>query len=475
MTPDPSEQLDHQPRFRPSRRTTKSLALLGSALLLIGTGMGWQVWHKRGNIAIGQPQQPQGFPVKLETLTPATITISSDYVGSLEAEQVVEIRPEITGRVRRLFVQAGDRVVQGQQIAQLQPDQAQANLDGVIASVTAAQANRASFQANVNSAHANRATALFQLNALKDELVARYADAELAYEDYARIEFLVREGVLAPQELDRAERDRDVAIANLRSLRQQVAAAEASLAEANANFESAQAEFDEAKAGFAQAEAERDRAQAELQDTIITAPFAGVVGDIPARTGDVVTDSDTLTTLTQNNLLSLRISVPTERAVELTVGQFVELVTEQGNILNTGQISFIDANIEPSRQTVLAKATFRNAGTILRNGQFVRARLVWRTEPGILISPTAITRLAGKPFVFVATPPGPEDEASADIELIARQRPVELGKLQNNRYQVVSGLKPGEQIVVSGTQNLTNDAPLMVLPPDAPESDFVAP
>ncbi|MGB0560820.1 MAG: efflux RND transporter periplasmic adaptor subunit [Spirulinaceae cyanobacterium] len=459
-----------------SPQTQRSLALFGSALLLMGTGIGWQIWQERGNLAIGQQQgQPPGVPVKLTTLESETVTISSDFVGSLEAEQVVEVRPEITGRVRRLFVKAGDRVTEGQEIAQLQPDQEQANLAGFVASVAAAQANRASVQANVNSAYANRVEALFQFNALQDELAARSADAELAYTDYARIDFLVDEGALPPQRRDQAKRDREVAIANLRSLQQQVAAAEANVYEANANFRSAQAELAEAQAGFNQARAEQDRAQAQLQDTTIRAPFAGVVGDIPVRVGGVVTDSDTLTTLTQNSALSLRISVPTEKAPELQRGQFVELVTEQGNILNTGQISFIDPNIEPSRQTILAKATFTNGDNLLRNGQFVRARLIWRTEPGLLIPPVAITRLAGEPFVFVAEPPGPDDEVPPEVEFVARQRPVKLGKLQDNRYQVISGLEPGDQIVTAGVPNLTNGTPLMVLPPDAPESDFIGP
>jgi RND family efflux transporter MFP subunit len=166
-----------------------------------------------------------------------------------------------------------------------------------------------------------------------------------------------------------------------------------------------------------------------------------------------------------------------ERSPELEVGQFVELTSESGTILNTGRISFIDPNINPAQQTILAKATFQNPGTLLRNGQFVRARLIWRTETGLLVPAEAVTRLAGEPFIFVAEPPSPEDEVPPDTELVARQRPVKLGKLQGNRYQVTDGLSAGEQIVVSGVLNLTNGAPIMVMPytPPAAESDFVAP
>ncbi|MEM8639577.1 MAG: efflux RND transporter periplasmic adaptor subunit [Cyanobacteria bacterium P01_G01_bin.54] len=475
MTPESPPQPPRQRLFLNSRQTTKSLALFGSALLLMGTGLTWQIVQKRGNLAIGQQQQPPGVPVKLTTLAPETVTISSDFVGSLEAEQVVEIRPEITGRVRRLLVEDGQAVSQGQRLAELQPDQERANLDSVLATVTAAQANQASASANVTSAQASRNNTRFQLNALKDDRIALKAEVDLAKEDYRRIEFLVKEGVFTEQQLDQARRDRDVAIANLASIDEQIAAAEESLNEAQAGLLQAEAGLTQAQANLNQTQANASAATAELADTFIVAPFAGVIGDIPARIGSVVSDADTLMTLTQNSLLSLRISVPTEQAPELRRGQFVELVTEQGNILNTGQISFINPSIEPSRQTVLAKATFRNGGNLLRNGQFVRARLIWRTEPGLLIPPVAITRLAGEPFVFVAEPPGAEDEVPPEVEFVARQRPVKLGKLQNNRYQVLSGLKPGEQIVTAGVPNLTNGMALIVLPADAPDSDFVGP
>lgn len=432
-------------------RPTRAIALFGTALVLVGVGIGWRVWRGNGlgqNAAIGQ-QQPQATPVKLETLEPATVTISSDFVGSLEAEEVVEIRPENTGRVRQFFVEEGDFVETGEPIAELEPAQEQANLS--------------SLQAAVNSAQAIVNNAQSQIAALEADRIALAAEVELTREDYRRIEFLVKEGAFTEQQLDQAKRDREVALANLAAIDKRITAAQASLRQA--------------QAGLEQARANADRAVADLRETLIRAPFAGVIGDIPIRVGSVVSDADTLTTLTQNNVLSLNISVPMERSPELEVGQFVELTSERGTILNTGRLSFIDPNINPDQQTILAKATFENPGTLLRNGQFVRARLIWRTETGLLVPAEAVTRLAGEPFIFVAEPPGPEDEVPPDIELVARQRPVKLGKLQGNRYQVTDGLSAGEQIVVSGVLNLTNGSPIMVMPdtPPAAESDFVAP
>ncbi|WP_072620468.1 efflux RND transporter periplasmic adaptor subunit [Spirulina major] len=445
-----SSQISPIPPQRPNSKV-RVMALVGATVLLTGVGVGWRWWsgQQQQQTAIGQPQS-QALPVKLITLGPTMVANSTDFVGSLAAEQVVEVRPEATGRVQRIFVAAGDRVAAGARLVELKPDQAEANLASLLATVNSERAVENNVQSEIAALNADR--------------IALKADVDLKMEDYKRIEFLVKEGVLSEQRLDQAKRDRDVAIATLAAIDERITAARATLTQAQANRQSAQANA--------------NRAQAQLEETVVTAPFAGVVGDLAVELGDVVTDSNTLTTLTQNNVLNLSISIPTERAPELQLGQLVELVTEQGNILNTGEISFIDPNVNPAQQTLLAKARFINPGELLRNGQFVRARLVWRTEPGLLVPTVAITRLAGKPFVFVAEVPTEEDEVPPDTEFIARQRPVELGQIQGDAYNILSGVQPGDRIVVSGILNLTDGAPIMPLPddaPDAPDASFTAP
>jgi multidrug efflux pump subunit AcrA (membrane-fusion protein) len=81
-------------------------------------------------------------------------------------------------------------------------------------------------------------------------------------------------------------------------------------------------------------------------------------------------------------------------------------------------------------------------------------KVIWNTRPGILIPTTAISRVAGENFVFVAEGQGPS-------KLIARQKPVKLGEIQGNKYRVLEGLKQGEKIVVSGLLNLTDGAPII--------------
>jgi RND family efflux transporter MFP subunit len=432
----PEQTLDESPPRRKSRSRSKRrnrwIAIISAVVLLTGLGFGWRWWVGNQRGAEGSAAgQPQGIPVRLETLETTTVENATDFIGSLESQRAVTLRPEVIGRVSRILVNPGDRVSAGTSLIQLRPDQQQANL--------------ASIQASVNSARAIRANAQSQIEALEAERIAQQAEVDLQNEEFQRISALVSQGALPRQQLDSVVRDRRTAQANLNASNRRIQAARASL--------------QEAEAGLQQAQANAQRATAELQETTITAPFSGIVGDIPVRLGDVVTNSDTLTTVTQNSPLELRLSIPLERAPDLRQGQQVELTDTQGETITTGQISFIAPQVEPNAQSILAKATFSNQEERLRDGQFVRARVIWSEQPGILIPTTAITRLAGEPFIFVAETPQPGGAPTP--KLIARQRPVKLGSLQGNNYQVLSGVEPGDQVVVSGILNLMDGAPII--------------
>jgi RND family efflux transporter MFP subunit len=213
-------------------------------------------------------------------------------------------------------------------------------------------------------------------------------------------------------------------------------------------------EIAQARSQVTEAAAQVRSSEVKLQNTKIVAPITGIIGNIPAKVGDFVSKGDTLTTLIQNQSLEINLSIPLERGPELRLGQRVEGTDNQGNVLATGRISFISPQVSTTSQSLLAKAVFDNSEGQLRDGQFIRAKLIWNTRPGILIPTTAISRVAGETFVFVA-------EGQAPSKLIARQKPVKLGEIQGNKYRVLEGLKQGEKIVVSGLLNLTDGAPII--------------
>ncbi|MBD1805754.1 efflux RND transporter periplasmic adaptor subunit [Microcoleus sp. FACHB-SPT15] len=371
---------------------------------------------------------PPGVPVKLQEVETGTIEESTEIVGSLEADRSVILRPVIEGRVTQIFVSEGSRVAAGAPVVQLKPDKGQAEVTGAIANVNAQRAALNNAQAQISAAEAER--------------VSAEADLQLQNEQFERISTLVAQGAFARQQLDQVRRDRDAARADLNAAEERVRAARATL--------------DQANSAIQQAQAQANLAGEELQDTRVAAPIAGVVGNIPVKLGDFVNTSSTLTTIIQNQSLNLNITIPVERASQLRVGLPVQLTgPKDGTPIGTGRISFVSPQVNSQSQAILAKATFPNPEGSLRDGQLVRSRVIWNRSPGVSIPTTAISRVAGQTFVFVAQQP------QGESKLIARQKPVKLGEIKGNNYQVIEGLQAGEKIIVSGILNLSDGAPII--------------
>ena len=315
----------------------------------------------------------------------------------------------------------------GEPIAQLRLDRSQARVNSAIASVDVARAARDRARRELLAAEAER--------------VSVAAEVELQNTEIERATFLVAEGVQAQQQLDQVRRDHDRAIAALDAADKQVEAARATLDEANASFSRAQEEVNVVNENF--------------EDTRIAAPIAGVVGDIPAKVGDYLSVGDRFTVVTQNNVLELRLSVPIEAASNLQLNLPVELrVGQETEPIVTGRISFISPQADANAQSVLAKAQFRNPDNRLRDEQFVRARVIWQENSGVLIPTSSVSRVGTQAFVYIMQES--ESSSAEEPQLIARQQAVELGTIQGNNYQVIEGLKPGDSLITTGVLNLSD-------------------
>ncbi len=191
----------------------------------------------------------------------------------------------------------------------------------------------------------------------------------------------------------------------------------------------------------------------------VVAPEAGVVGDIPVRVGDRVTNATILTTVDDNQGLEVYLQVPVQQAPNLSVGLPVRIVDDRGVEIVTTAISFVAPSVDPQTQSVLAKAALDRPGTF-RTDQFVRARVVWRSAPGLTIPLVSVTRINGRFFAFIA-------EAGEGGATVARQRPIELGPLTGNDYVVTKGLSVGDRLIVSGVQKIGDGAPVAATPAGA--------
>jgi len=217
-------------------------------------------------------------------------------------------------------------------------------------------------------------------------------------------------------------------------------------------FEQAQNSLRSAEARLGSVDAQVREGRVELGYYRVNAPQAGVVGDITLRVGDRVTTTTEITTIDDNSALEADIQVPLNRTPDLRVGLPVQMLDSGGKPVATNPITFVATRVDERTQTVLVKSVLRDAPPAMRAQQFSRARIVWNNTPGLTVPITAVVRINGLYFCFVAE--------QTDQGLVARQRPIEIGALVGNEYILRSGVKAGDRIITSGIQKLGNGTPI---------------
>jgi RND family efflux transporter MFP subunit len=260
------------------------------------------------------------------------------------------------------------------------------------------------------------------LGSLQSMRPMRESDVEFARQQVARNKTLLSAGAISQREVEQFEAQLRAAEAQLKALDEQIR-----------------------------------QQRSQLNYYRVTSPITGTVGDIPVNTGDRVTRSTVLTTVDENDVLEVYINVPVQQAPQLKVGLPVRLVDDRGQVLATNRITFVSPSVDTSTQSVLAKAELVEGRGQFRSDQFVRARVIWTTAPGLMVPVTGVVRVNAQFFVFVA-----EKNAQG---MVARQKPVQLGDIIGNDYVVQSGLTPGEQLIVGGLQKIRDGAPVMPAPP----------
>ncbi|MCJ8281934.1 MAG: hypothetical protein MJK14_19300 [Rivularia sp. ALOHA_DT_140] len=124
----------------------------------------------------------------------------------------------------------------------------------------------------------------------------------------------------------------------------------------------------------------------------------------------------------------------------------VEIINAKGENIGSGKVFFISPEVNDNTNTILVKALFDNSQGKMRAGQFAKARINWNQHSGLLIPTKAVFRIAGESFVYVIERLSSTPKTS---RLVAKQKQVKLGKIVNNKYQVVEGLQPGEKVAIS--------------------------
>ncbi len=209
-----------------------------------------------------------------------------------------------------------------------------------------------------------------------------------------------------------------------------------------------QEEFDLARDSLDAAKARAAATEARLNDRVITAPFAGVVGIRRASPGALVSPGSVITTLDDLSVVKVDFSVSESLLSEVAVGQAIEgRATSWPDETFSGKVTSIDSRISSSTRAIAMQARVPNPDGKLRAGMLLTLELTCcpREAPGI--PEKALLSYADRQYVYVVR----EDQT-------VEQREVVLGKRDVGWVEVIDGLTPGETIVVDGLLNLRDGA-----------------
>src|SRR5882672_6855613 len=372
-----------RPFLSVNRSTSRLIRTKRGAALLLALAAGAFVSGCQKSAADNAPGAvAPAMPVQVQIAPAVKIPDTTEYLSILKSRHSAAIHPQVEGQITRIFVKSGDHAEAGTPLLQIDPLKQEAT-------VNSQEASRAAQEANL-----------------------RYAKVSLG-----RAQKLFEAGVISKQEIDNAQTGYEAALAQLKSLDEQV-----------------------------------KQQKVELHYYSVTSPMDGIVGDIPVHMGDRVTVTTMLTTINEPGALEAYIYVPAERSKNLKTGLPVRLLDTAGNSISETHITFVSPQVDTDTQTVLVKATIENSQARLRIAQQVRAQITWGVHEGPVIPVLAVLRINGQFFAFVAVNEGKGT--------VARQKPLKLGDTVGNDFVVLDGLKAGEHLIISGTQFLQDGTPV---------------
>ena len=221
------------------------------------------------------------------------------------------------------------------------------------------------------------------------------------------------------------------------------------------------AEFDQAVADQRQADAKAGEINATIARKTIRAPFSGVLGIRHVNLGQYLSGGDALVTLESLNPIYVNFGVPQQSAGQMHPGRGVHVTTDGPSGIDvTGQVTAIDSIVDEKTRNVQVQATFANANGRLRPGMFVQSEVTLGAAQSVITLPASAISYApyGDSVFVVADIKGDNGQTYKGV----RQQFVRVGGTRGDQVAIVSGVKPGDEVVTSGVFKLRNGAAVQV-------------
>ncbi|MCP4589712.1 MAG: efflux RND transporter periplasmic adaptor subunit [bacterium] len=378
-----NDQQNLSPRYRRSTwrrrlwRWTQLLVVLGAA-----AGVGYWMFLK-------------SIPVREHLVTCGEIVAEVMGTGTLEARRQAVISPEISGRIVEVHVDQGDRVESGQELLQLDDENLRRQVE-------VSESNLAAARAGVERQNADR---------LRAQAVLDQASI-----DYIRVKDLTAQNAASSLELDKATE---------------------ALRVAEADFSRTEAALVEAEKQVIAAEKTLEYHRARLADTVVTAPFDGLIVRRDRDPGDVIVPGSSVLLLVSTDELWISAWVDETEMDRLSPGQPARVVfRSQPGESFAGEVARLGREADRETREFLVDVWVHKLPTNWAVGQRAEAYIEVARKPDVTLLPAhMVSRREGKPGVFAA------------LNGKAKWQNIKLGLRGRKDVEVAEGLATGDAII----------------------------
>jgi HlyD family secretion protein len=428
-------------------KTWKKVAIAVGALVVLCAIVGFTIYQSRKNVVAVQT----GSAKRQDLMSIVSAS------GEIKPKTYVNIGANAYGKITRLHVKEGELVKRGQLLAQLENVQPGADVAANRAALEVARTDTVAADAGLKTAQAD-------LNRAR-------ADAQRAKLDYERAEGLFKAALIAKQEYDAKKAAWE--------------AADAGQAQAVARVAQAKAQVDSAQRRINQSQATLTRASDALSKTVYSAPYDGIITNLPVREGEVVVmgiqnaPGSTLMTLSDMSVITAEVKVDETDIVNVKLGQPADVTIDaipkkifKGTVTEIGDNAMLrSTGLSTSQSTAGSQeakdfkvvVTIQDAPANLRPGMSCTAKVTTASRNNALAIPIqALTVRARRDLeeptkkkgqaVQAAAPEDPKSKEELTGVFVIRNKkaafvPVETGITGTTDIEVTNGLKDGDEII----------------------------
>ena len=395
--------------------------------------------------ATGGPPQDRTPEVAVVTIRPQKVVLTTELPGRAAAFRIAEIRPQVSGLIQKRLFTEGSDVKAGQVLYQIDRAPFQAALDNTTANLAvmrkSADQARAALEAGIAGVTQQRAI------------------LELARTNRRRFEDAFKDRAVSTSQRDQAVTNANVAEATLRAAEAQLKSHREAVAVAEATIH--------------QAEVAVEAARINLGYCRVTAPVNGRIGRSNVTEGAIVTAYQPIPLATIQQLDPIYVDVPQSTVDMLRLKQRLEdgrlscngkdqrkvkLLLEDGTLYPLkGTLQFRDVTVDPTTGSVILRVVFPNPKGALLPGMFIWAVVQeCIAEQAILVPQQGVARdRKGNPFALIV-----------DAESKVGKRMLTLDRAIGDKWLVSSGLATGDRVIIEGLQRVRPGASVKEVPFD---------